>query len=103
MRVGGVRRAGALTVAAGPWPSWARSTASAALGFGAGVAAVVLAFADVRHAATDAKSRVDDLDPRVRALERAADANRERFDAMRTSLDEVHADVKVLLQRTAPR
>ena len=90
-------------MAPGPWPAWARSTASAALGFAAGVTAVVVAFADVRHTANDAKARVDDLDPRVRTLERTAEGNRERYEALKASMDEMRADVKTLLQRTAPK
>lgn len=80
-----------------PWPNWARSTLTAAVGFGAGVFAVAIAFADVRALATNAKGATDDHEVRIRSLEsHSADLR-----ALKDQVVELRADIKVLLQRTA--
>lgn len=75
-----------------PWPSWARYTATAALGASTTLVGITLAFGDVKRDAADAKKGVEQHEPRIQSVERITD----RWDR---DLPEMRADVKELLRR----
>ena len=80
------------------WPSWIQSTLAALAGFVGAIFASARAWSRVQRNAEEAKAATDSHGPRIAALEKEAAVRDDRMSAMRATLDEVRADVKVILR-----